>query len=124
MARVASVHPHYNLLGFSAALAPKFHPLQIVNAPNSFFGKRHMRIHDTLFRATLATSSSAHPHALAWEACHRVCLVNMRGRCSMARWLVISPGSRKRYTVDCLGRHRVPQEWRKKTQMLRVNEIV
>ena len=31
----------------------------------SFFGKRHMRIHDTLFRATLATSSIA----LAWEAC-------------------------------------------------------
>ena len=28
-----------------------------------------MRMHDTLFRATLATSSIAHPHALVWEAC-------------------------------------------------------
>ena len=37
VARVASVHPNCNLLGFSAALAPKFHPLQIVNAPKIFF---------------------------------------------------------------------------------------
>ena len=36
MARVPSVHPNYNLLGFSAALAPNFHPLQLVDAPNYF----------------------------------------------------------------------------------------
>ena len=27
---MASVHPNYNLLGFSAALAPKFHPAWLV----------------------------------------------------------------------------------------------
>ena len=29
---MASVHPNYNLLGFSAALAPKFHPAWLVSS--------------------------------------------------------------------------------------------
>ena len=56
---MASVHPNYNLLGFSAALAPKFHPLMdchgsLIFFPNTSDVASIPPIHETLLRVTRA----------------------------------------------------------------------